>query len=81
MILDAAATASDPGFGELAGGTLTVDFTANGSTNDRLTISGQTAGTGRITLSGSNVSLTSARRAVTHRNFTAAAPMVRRRWW
>ncbi|MBX3680413.1 MAG: DUF4347 domain-containing protein, partial [Rhodocyclaceae bacterium] len=56
VILDAAATASDPDSANFAGGTLTVDFTANGSASDRLTISGQTAGTGRITLSGSNVS-------------------------
>src|SRR5688572_22795035 len=54
-IIDAGSTASDADSANFAGGTLTVDYTANGSADDRLAIRNQGAAAGEIGVSGSNV--------------------------
>ena len=56
VVIDATATASDVDAGDLDTGTLTVDFTAGGSTNDRLAIQNVGSGLGEIGTSGSDVS-------------------------
>ena len=54
-IIDATATASDPDSVDFDTGTLTIDFTANGTANDRLTIRDQGPGPGNIEVSGNNI--------------------------
>ncbi|MEQ9407984.1 MAG: cadherin domain-containing protein [Fuerstiella sp.] len=54
-IIDATATASDVDSADFDGGTLTVDFTANGHSGDRLSINDEGTGVGQIGLSGPNV--------------------------
>jgi hypothetical protein len=54
-IIDATATVSDPDSANFDTGTLTVDFTANGTTNDRLAIRDQGPGPGNIEVSGNNI--------------------------
>lgn len=54
-IIDAGATATDSDSTDLNGGTLTVDFTADSTANDRLAINNQGTGAGQIGVSGSNV--------------------------
>ncbi len=54
-VIDSTATTTDPDSADFDGGTLTVDFIANGTTNDRLAIRDQGAGAGNIQLSGNNV--------------------------
>jgi hypothetical protein len=49
------ATVSDSDSPDFNGGSLTVSFTANGTTDDQLTIQNQGTGPGQIGLSGSNV--------------------------
>ncbi|MDA1016598.1 MAG: hypothetical protein O3A00_19345 [Planctomycetota bacterium] len=55
-VIDAAATVIDADGGDLETGTLTVDFSAGGTANDRLAIRNEGTGAGRIGVSGSNVS-------------------------
>ncbi len=54
-IIDGAATVSDVDSADFNTGTLTVDFTANSTANDRLAINDQGAGVGNISLSGTDV--------------------------
>ncbi|MCA9071840.1 MAG: DUF4347 domain-containing protein, partial [Planctomycetaceae bacterium] len=54
-IIDATATVVDSDSPNFDTGTLTVDFSANGTTNDRLAIRNQGTGSGQIGVSGSNV--------------------------
>ncbi|MCA9160355.1 MAG: DNRLRE domain-containing protein, partial [Planctomycetales bacterium] len=54
-LIDATATAIDSDSGNLDAGTLTIEFTANGTLNDRLAIRNQGTGAGQIGVSGSNV--------------------------
>ena len=56
VAIDAGATVSDPGSLDLDGGQLTIDFTANGTTNDRLAIEHEGSGAGEVGVSGGNVS-------------------------
>lgn len=53
--LDSTATATDVDSPDLIGGTLTVDFTANGTAPDRLTIENQGTGTGQISVGAGTV--------------------------
>ena len=55
-VIDAAATVSDPDSANFDTGTLTVDFSANGTTNDRLAIRDQGTGIGNIQVSVNNIS-------------------------
>jgi hypothetical protein len=55
-LIDAAATAIDPDSPDLDTGTLTIDFTAGGTANDRLAIRNEGTGAGQIGVSGSDVS-------------------------
>ena len=55
-IIDATATASDADSANFDTGTLTIDFSANGTANDRLAIRHQGSGGGQIGVSGANVS-------------------------
>ena len=55
MVIDAAATVADPDSSDFDTGTLTVDFTAGGTVNDRLAIRNEGAGAGQIGVSGGNV--------------------------
>ncbi|QDT35916.1 cadherin-like domain-containing protein [Stratiformator vulcanicus] len=54
-IIDATATLSDPDSVDFDTGTLTVDFAANGTSNDRLSINNEGTGFGQIGVSGSDV--------------------------
>ncbi len=54
-IIDATATVTYADSGDFDTGTLTVDFSANGTPNDRLAIRNQGTGSGQIGVSGSNV--------------------------
>jgi len=54
-VIDSAATASDGDATDFDTGTLTVDFTANGTANDRLAIRNQGTGSEQVGISGSNV--------------------------
>ncbi|MEQ1859669.1 MAG: tandem-95 repeat protein [Chthoniobacteraceae bacterium] len=54
-ILDSTATVSDADSTDFNTGTLTVDFTANGTAEDRLAIRNEGAGAGQIGVSGANV--------------------------
>ena len=54
-VIDAAATVTDMDSPNLATGTLTVNFTAGGTADDRLAIRNQGAGAGQIGVSGANV--------------------------
>lgn len=54
-IIDATATASDADSANLAGGTLTVDFSSGGTANDRLSIRNEGIAAGRIGVTGANV--------------------------
>ncbi|MDH4152735.1 MAG: tandem-95 repeat protein, partial [Nitrospira sp.] len=54
-IIDATATVTDSDSADFNAGTLTVDFTANGTANDRLAIRNQGTSAGQIGVSGSNV--------------------------
>ncbi|MFV1965127.1 MAG: DUF4347 domain-containing protein [Pirellulaceae bacterium] len=54
-VIDGAASVSDTDSPDFDTGTLTVDFTANGTANDRLAINHQGTGAGQIGVSGSNV--------------------------
>jgi hypothetical protein len=54
-VIDGGATASDSDSANFDTGKLTVDFTANGSPDDRLAIRNQGTGAGQIGVSGSNV--------------------------
>ena len=54
-VIDATATLSDPDSADLDTGILTVDFSSNGTANDRLSIRNQGAGAGQIGVSGSSV--------------------------
>ena len=54
-IIDGGATVTDVDSADFDTGTLTIDFTANGTANDRLAINDQGAGVGNISLSGANV--------------------------
>ena len=56
VIIDAAATATDADSANLDTGSLIVELTANGTTDDRLEIRNEGTGTGQIGVSGSNVS-------------------------
>ena len=53
--IDPAATASDPDLRDFDTGTLTVDFTAGGTANDRLAIANVGSGPGEVGVTGSNV--------------------------
>ena len=53
--LTPAATVSDSDSANFDAGTLTVDFTAGGTANDRLAIRNQGTGTGEIGVSGTDV--------------------------
>jgi len=53
-VIDAAATVSDVDSPDFGGGTLTVEFTANATANDRLAIDSN-GGPGNISINGSNV--------------------------
>jgi hypothetical protein len=65
VAVDSSATASDPDSADFDGGTLTVDFTANGTTNDRLAIRNEGTNPGQIGVSGSNVTYNFGAGAVT----------------
>lgn len=54
--IDANATVADTDSANFSGGTLTVDYTANGTIDDRLTIFNQGTAAGQIGVSGANVS-------------------------
>ncbi|MFO0699340.1 MAG: DUF4347 domain-containing protein, partial [Nitrospira sp.] len=54
-VIDATATVTDSDSSDFGGGTLIVDFSANGSVDDRLAVRNQGTGAGQIGLSGSNV--------------------------
>ena len=54
-VIDATATVTDSDSTNFDGGTLTVDFAANGTSNDRLSIQDQGPGLGNITISGNNI--------------------------
>ncbi|MCY2987092.1 MAG: Ig-like domain-containing protein, partial [Planctomycetota bacterium] len=54
-VIDSGATASDIDSTDFNTGTLTVDYTANGSVDDRLAIQNQGTSAGQIGVSGSNV--------------------------
>ncbi|MAE65270.1 MAG: hypothetical protein CMJ18_13445, partial [Phycisphaeraceae bacterium] len=54
-IIDATATVTDTDSADFDTGNLTVDFTANGTANDRLAINDQGAGSGNVSLSGTDV--------------------------
>jgi hypothetical protein len=56
VVIDSTATASDADSPDFDDGTLTVDFTANGTANDRLAIRDQGPGPGNIQVSGNNIS-------------------------
>ncbi len=55
VVINAAATVSDPDSGDFSGGSLSVGFTANGTVNDQLAIENQGTGAGQIWGSGSDV--------------------------
>ncbi|MFT5324549.1 MAG: hypothetical protein ACI8P0_002411, partial [Planctomycetaceae bacterium] len=55
-VVDATATVTDSGSADFDTGTLTIDFTANGTANDRLAIRNEGTGSGQIGVSGANVS-------------------------
>ncbi|MGD2136627.1 MAG: DUF4347 domain-containing protein [Gammaproteobacteria bacterium] len=55
-VIDAAATVSDADSADFDTGSLTVDFTAGGTLNDRIAIRNAGAGSGEIGVSGSTVS-------------------------
>ncbi len=55
-LIDPSATLSDVDSTDFDSGTLTVDFTAGGTANDRLAIENQGTGAGQIGVSGANVS-------------------------
>src|SRR5262249_9336083 len=55
-VLDSGAIVTDNASPDLDTGTLTVSFTANGSTDDRLEINNEGTGSGQIGVSGSDVS-------------------------
>ncbi|MDA0282651.1 MAG: DUF4347 domain-containing protein, partial [Planctomycetota bacterium] len=55
-VIDGTATVTDSDSIDFNTGTLTVDFTANGTANDRLAILNEGTGAGQIGVSGSNVS-------------------------
>ncbi|MDJ0892828.1 MAG: Calx-beta domain-containing protein [Gammaproteobacteria bacterium] len=55
MLVDAGASVADVDSADFDGGILTVDFTANGTADDRLSIRDQGAGAGNVSLSGSDV--------------------------
>ena len=52
--IDPTAALTDPDTANFNGGLLTVDFVANGTADDRLSVQDQGAGTGRITTDGSD---------------------------
>ena len=54
-VLDSTATVTDPDSTNFTNGTLTVDYSANGTANDLLGIRNQGTGAGQIGVSGSNV--------------------------
>lgn len=54
-VIDTTATVTDSNSADFDTGTLTVDFTANGTANDRLAIRNEGTGAGQIGVSGSNV--------------------------
>ncbi len=54
-VIDSGATTSDADSTDFNTGTLTVDYSANGSVDDRLAIQNQGTGAGQIGVSGSNV--------------------------
>ena len=56
VLLDVTATVADIDSPDLAGGSLTVDFTANGSPDDRLAVRHQGTSAGEIGVSGADVS-------------------------
>ena len=78
-ILDGAATVSDPDSATFVGGTLTVQFSANGSVDDRLTIRSQAPGIGNVSVSGNTVSYDFGAGAVVIGSFTGGGA-ARRRW-
>ncbi len=55
VVIDATATVSDVDSADFDGGTLTVDFTANGTDNDRLAIRDEGPGVGNIAIAGAAV--------------------------
>ena len=55
IIIDATATVTDTDSVDFDSGTLTVDFTANGTADDRLIIRHEGMGAGQINVSGTNV--------------------------
>jgi hypothetical protein len=54
-VLDATATAADVDFGNFDTGTLTVDFSANGAAEDRLSVRNQGTGSGQVGVSGNAI--------------------------
>ncbi|MFO0701137.1 MAG: tandem-95 repeat protein, partial [Nitrospira sp.] len=54
-VIDATATVTDADSANFSGGVLVVDFSANGTTDDRLAIQNQGTGAGQIGVSGSSV--------------------------
>ncbi|MGH7199531.1 MAG: Ig-like domain-containing protein, partial [Planctomycetaceae bacterium] len=54
-VIDATATAADVDSTDFDGGTLTVQFTANGAAEDRLAIRNQGGGAGQVGVAGGNV--------------------------
>ena len=76
VVIDGAATVTDPDSLDFDGGVLTVDFTSNGSTDDRLTIRDQGTGSGEIGVSGSNVSYEGTQIATFAGGTDGATPLV-----
>ncbi len=70
VVIDATATATDADSADLDGGTLTVDFTAGSTANDRLAIRNDGTGVGQIGVSGSDVTYNFGAGAVTIGSFS-----------
>ena len=70
VLIDSSATASDSDSADFDTGTLTIDFSANGTANDRLAIRNEGTAVGQIGVSGSNVTYNFGAGAVTIGTFT-----------
>ena len=64
-VIDATATAGDSDSANFDTGTLTIDYSANGTSNDRLAIRNEGTGSGQIGISGANVTYNFGAGAVT----------------
>ena len=67
-IIDSIATATDTDSANFDTGTLTIDFSLNGTANDRLVIRNEGAGSGQIGVSGANVTYNFGGRCGDHRH-------------